>query len=80
MNNYDNMTIEQLLAESQRITEQRAALRNEQLLVQALLDKKQAAQRAADLVATMSDADKAALAQVINGAGGIASEESVKGF
>lgn len=80
MNNYDNMTIEQLLAESQRITEQRAALRNEQLLVQALLDKKQAAQRAADLVATMSDADKAALAQAIAGAGGIVSEESVKGF
>lgn len=80
MNNYDNMTIEQLLAESQRITEQRAALRNEQLLVQAWLDKKQAAQRAADLVATMSDADKAALAQAINGAGGIASGEQVNGF
>ena len=77
---YDNMTIEQLLAESQRITEERAALRNEQLQVQAALDKKLAAQRAADLVATMSDAEKAALAQAVSGAGGIASQEQVNGF
>ena len=60
--NYDNMTVEQLLAESQRITEERAALRQEQLQVQAALDKKLAAHRAADLVATMSDSEKAALA------------------
>jgi hypothetical protein len=78
--NYDSMTIEQLLAESQRITEERAALRQEQLQVQAALDKKLATQRAAELVATMSDADKAALAQAINGAGGIASGEQVNGF
>ena len=77
---YENMTIEQLLAESQRITEERAALRNEQLQVQVALDKQLAAQRAADLVATMSDAEKAALAQAVSGAGGIASQENVKGF
>jgi hypothetical protein len=74
------MTIEQLTAELQRITEARAALRDEQLTVHAALDRKQAAQRAADLVAGMSDTDKAALAQAINGAGGIASQESVQGF
>ena len=80
MNNYDNMTIEQLTAELQRITEQRAALRQEQRQVHAALDRKQAAQHAADLVATMSDADKAALAQAIAGAGAIASGEQVNGF
>lgn len=80
MNNYDNMTIGQLLTELQCITEQRAALRDEQLQVHATLDRKQAAQRAADLVAGMSDTDKAALTQAINGAGGIASGEQVNGF
>ena len=77
---YEHMTIEQLLAESQRITEARASLRESQLFVQAALDRKQAAQRAADLVAGMSDTDKAALTQAINGAGGIASGEQVNGF
>lgn len=80
MNSYYSMTIEELTAALQRITEERARWRAEALEVQAWLDKKQAAQRAADLVATMSDADKAALAQAITGAGGIVSEESVKGF
>lgn len=77
---YEHMTIEQLLAESQRITEARASLRESQLFVQAALDRKQAAQRAADLVAGMSDADKAALTQAISGAGAIASGEQVNGF
>lgn len=77
---YDSMTLAQLEARMQQLTEERAALREEALQLQAALDKKQATQRAADLVATMSDADKAALAQAISGAGGIASQESVKGF
>lgn len=80
MNSYYSMTIEELTAALQRITEERAHWRAEALEVQAWLDKKLAAQRAADLVATMGDADKAALAQAINGAGGIASGEQVNGF
>ena len=80
MNSYYSMTVAELTAALQRITEERARWRAEALEVQAALDKKQATQRAADLVATMSDADKAALAQAINGAGGIASGEQVNGF
>ena len=78
--NYETMTVDQLEAEMQRLTEERAKLRAEALKVQAALDKKLAAQRAAGLVATMSDADKAALAQAVSGAGGIASQEQVNGF
>lgn len=78
--NYENMTIEQLEAEMQRITEERARLRAEALKVQAVLDRQYAAMRAAILLESMSDADKAALAQAVTGAGGIASQESVTGF
>ena len=80
MNSYYSMTIEELTAALQRITEERARWRAEALEVQAWLDKKQAAQRATDLVAGMSDADKAALTQAISGAGAIASGEQVNGF
>lgn len=78
--NYETMTVDQLEAEMQRITAERAKLRAEALQVQAALDKQYVAMRAAILLEGMSDADKAALAQAINGAGGIASGEQVDGF
>ena len=78
--NYETMTVDQLEAKLQSITEERAKLRTEALQVQAVLDQKYAAMRAAILLESMSDAEKAALAQAISGAGGIASQESVKGF
>ena len=78
--NYATMTVDQLEAELQRLTAERAKLRSEALQVQAVLDQKYAAMRAAILLESMSDAEKAALAQAISGAGGIASQESVKGF
>ena len=78
--NYATMTVDQLEAELQRLTAERAKLRTVALQVQAVLDQKYAAMRAAILLESMSDAEKAALAQAISGAGGIASQESVKGF
>ena len=78
--NYDTMTVDQLEAEMQRLTEERAKLREQALKVQASLDQKYAAMRAAILLESMSDAEKAALAQAVSGAGGIASQENVKGF
>lgn len=78
--NYDNMTVDELEATLQRLTKARAELREDALKVQAALDKQYAAMRAAILLESMSDADKAALAQAVSGAGGIASQESVKGF
>lgn len=78
--NYETMTVDQLEAEMKRLTEERARLRAEALKVQAVLDRQYAAMRAAILLESMSDADKAALAQAVTGAGGIASQESVTGF
>lgn len=78
--NYETMTVDQLEAELQRLTAERAKLRGEALKVQAVLDQKYAAMRAAILLESMSDAEKAALAQAVSGAGGIASGEQVNGF
>lgn len=77
--NYEQMTVEQLTAELQRLNEQRAALREQAMGVHAVLDRKQAVETARRKLAEMSDVEKAALAQLVQ-AEGIESGEAVVGF
>lgn len=77
--NYEQMTVEQLTAELQRLNEQRAALREQAIAVHAVLDRKQAVETARRKLAEMSDVEKAALAQLVQ-AEGIESGEAVVGF
>ena len=77
--NYEQMSVEQLTAELQRINEERAALKAVAGAVHAVLDRKQAVETARRKLAAMSDVEKAALAQVV-AAEGIESGEAVNGF
>lgn len=77
--NFEQMTVEQLTAELQRLNEQRAALREQAMAAHAVLDRKQAVATARRKLAEMSDVEKAALAQLVQ-AEGIESGEAVVGF
>jgi len=76
MPDYNQMTIEELEKANQELMEQRQKIKDEQRLIAAVLDRKQAEARAKAKVARMSDPEKAALAQVLK-AGSIESAEAV---
>jgi phosphomevalonate kinase len=69
---YDAWTVEDLDAELRRLDEARLAARGEARTVREARDRKLAAQHAARLADTLSDDQKAALAQhlALSGAGG----------
>jgi hypothetical protein len=73
---YDTWSIKRLEGKLQDLTEKRAALKAEAQEVHAALDRAQAAQAAEERVASMSDVERAALAQAI-AANGIESGEAV---
>lgn len=77
--NLEQMTVAELEAELARLTAERAALRERALTVHAVLDRKQAEQRAMRTLAGLSDVERAALAQVVQ-AQGVESGERVVGF
>jgi len=77
--NYEQMTVEQLEAELQRISGERAALKEKAVAVHAVLDRRNAEAAARRKLAEMSDVEKAALAQIV-AAEGIESGEAVVGF
>lgn len=77
--NLEQMTVAELEAELARLTAERAALRERGLAVHAVLDRKQATERAQRTLAGLSDVERAALAQVVQ-AQGIESGERVIGF
>ena len=76
---YDNMTLEELEKASQQIGVQRDALKAQGAQIQAVIDRKTAKANADRMIANLSDADKAALLQAIQGQG-IASAEAVNGL
>ncbi len=77
--NYEQMSVEQLEAELQRISGERAELKAQALSAHAVLDRRNAEAAARRRLATMSDVEKAALAQIV-AAEGIESGEAVNGF
>ena len=77
--NYEQMTVEQLEAELQRISGERAALKEQAVAAHTVLDRRQAVEAARRKLAEMSDVEKAALAQIV-AAEGIEGGEAVVGF
>lgn len=63
--NYEQMTIEELEAFIAKINAERAVLKAQAVAVHAVLDAKNTTAAAAKKLATMSDAEKAALLQMI---------------
>jgi len=76
---YEAMTVEQLEAELQRISEERAALKTRAVAAHAVLDRRNGEAAARRRLATMSDVERAALAQIV-ATEGIESGEAVNGF
>ncbi len=75
--NYENMTIEELEARNRELNAQRDAIREEQLKIKAVLDRKIALRSAQQKLASLSETERAALSLVISKAGGIESREQV---
>lgn len=64
--NYDTMTVEELEATIAEINAKRAVLKAQAVAVHTVLDAKNVQTSAARKLATLSDAEKAALVQMIN--------------
>jgi len=67
MTDYTTMTLEELEAQQQTLATQRDAILTEQLAVQKAIDQKAIEAEAAAEVAEMSDEEKAAMQQALNG-------------
>lgn len=63
--NYEQMTVEELEALIAKINADRAALKEQAMAVHSVLDNKNITAAAAKKLATMSDAEKVALMQMI---------------
>ena len=72
---YQDMTLEELELENQKLMEQKSKIKAEQHLVMAEMNKKLTLASAQRKVATLSDAEKAALRQIISVEDGIPSSE-----
>lgn len=69
MKNYEAMTVEELEAEIAEINAERAALKDVAVAVHGFLDAKNAQASALRKLATLSDAEKALLVQMIEAQG-----------
>jgi len=76
---YADMTYQELDTENRRLMAEKAAIREQQREVVALMDKKQAQEDARRKFDNMSDPEKTAFLQIVTNAGGIESAESVNG-
>lgn len=74
--NYNAMDAEQLEAENNRLSAARDSIREEQKRLTAVLDTKMIAVRMSKKLDSLSGPERAALAQLVSGAGGIESEEA----
>jgi len=77
MADYENMTVEQLEKENQKLMAKRREIVSEQRILNAVRDRKIIEAKAKATIEGMTDSEKAALTQVLSGAGGIGSEEKV---
>ncbi len=73
MKNLTGMTVEQLEKYSHELDEKKTAIREEMRQVHAALDKRLAEQGAAATLERLSDAERRALLQMIEEAGGVES-------
>lgn len=78
--NWNEMTLDQLEKLSNELDEKRLAIRDEMRALRKVIDAKLAAQSAADKLERLSDAERMALLQMIQEAGGIESLASVDGL
>lgn len=78
--NWNEKSLEELEALSNELDEKRLAIRDEMRALRKVIDAKLAAQSAAEKLARLSDAERMALLQMINDAGGIESLASVDGL
>ena len=77
MADYENMTVEQLEAENQKLMAKRREIVSEQRILNAVRDRKIIEAKAKATIEGMTDSEKAALSQVLSGVGGIGSGEKV---
>jgi len=76
MENYEDMSIEQLEKENNKLSARRLEIKSEQMKIVAVLERKRSEKEAAAKVARMTDKEKQAMARVIQ-AEGIESTEAV---
>ena len=74
---YETMSVEELIAENQRLIRERDRIKNEQRKITIIIDQKCSQESAMQKYNAMSDAEKEVLNQVISNAGGIYSEEKI---
>lgn len=79
-NKWDKMSLAELEKLSNEMDEKLLAIRAEMRALRREIDKKLAAQSAADKLARLSDAERMALLQMIQDAGGIESMANVDGL
>lgn len=77
---WDKMTLKELEQASIDLDEQRMAIATEMRGLRKVIDAKLAEQSVADKLTRFSDAERMALAQMIDGAGGIESLANVEGL
>lgn len=77
--NYESMSFEELRVLKEQLGEKREEIRQAQIEIQKIMDKKVAEETAKAKVALMSDAERVALAQIIN-VPPIETSEAVKGI
>ena len=74
---YENMSVEQLEKENQKLMQKRVDIKTEQLKIVAILEKKVDEKKVKEKIDSMTDKEKKIAVQVLGEAGGIKSEEKV---
>ena len=77
---WNEMSLDELEKLSNEMDEKRLAIRDEMRALRRVIDAKLAAQSAADKLARLSDAERLALLQMVEEAGGIESLAKVDGM
>lgn len=77
---WDKMTLKELEQASIDLDKQRMGIAGDMRALRKVIDARLAEQSVADKLARFSDAERMALAQMIDGAGGVESLESVDGL
>jgi phosphomevalonate kinase len=77
--NYEGMSIQELEAQNRKLSEERDKVKAEQRILGAVMDKKKMSIAVQKKLETMSDAEKAAMAQMIESQG-IGSSAAVGGL
>jgi hypothetical protein len=75
--NYEEMTLQELELENEKLMEQKEAIREKQKRINEIMTKKMVEAETRKKYKSMSEAEKEALTQIISGAGGIKSKEEM---